>query len=78
MSNSVSSSQTPISQEVENSSSFNFSIPSPDETHSTPVCGIGETGESTTPLTEVVTYPVVPSEEILPYSPTLVLSDEKS
>ena len=43
MSNSISSSQTPISQEVENPSSFNFSIPPPNETPSTPVCGVGET-----------------------------------
>ncbi|KAG5604806.1 hypothetical protein H5410_026298, partial [Solanum commersonii] len=43
MSNSISSSQTLISQEVENPSSFNFSIPPPDETPSTPVCGVGET-----------------------------------
>ncbi|KAG5581752.1 hypothetical protein H5410_052379, partial [Solanum commersonii] len=52
MSNSVSSFQTLISQEVENPSSFNFSIPPPNETPSTPVCGVGETGESTTPLTK--------------------------
>ncbi|KAG5620769.1 hypothetical protein H5410_005987 [Solanum commersonii] len=43
MSNSVSTSQTLISQEVENPSSFNFSIPLPDKTPSTPVCGVGET-----------------------------------
>ncbi|KAG5590628.1 hypothetical protein H5410_041142 [Solanum commersonii] len=43
MSNSVSSSQTIISQEVENPSSFNFSIPLPNETPSTLVCGVGET-----------------------------------
>ncbi|KAG5628248.1 hypothetical protein H5410_013466 [Solanum commersonii] len=51
------------------SSSFNFSIPPPDETPSTPVCGVGQTVESTTPFTEV---------KILPCSPTLVLFSEKS
>ncbi|XP_049391511.1 uncharacterized protein LOC125855900 [Solanum stenotomum] len=58
--------------------SFNFSIPLPDETPSTPVCRVDETGESTTPFTEAVTSPAVPSEEILPCSPTLILSDKKS
>ncbi|KAG5581448.1 hypothetical protein H5410_052075 [Solanum commersonii] len=39
MSNPNSSSKTPLSQEVENPSSFNFSIPTPEEYPSTPVCG---------------------------------------
>ncbi|KAG5572141.1 hypothetical protein H5410_061907 [Solanum commersonii] len=71
MTNSASSSKILISQEVENPSSFNFSIPLPDESHSTPVCGVGEMDESITPLAEVVASPVLSSEENLPYSPTL-------
>ncbi|KAH0645533.1 hypothetical protein KY284_033417 [Solanum tuberosum] len=47
MLNFVSSSQTFISKEVENPSSFNISIPPPDETHSTPACGVGETSAIT-------------------------------
>ncbi|KAH0696319.1 hypothetical protein KY290_013679 [Solanum tuberosum] len=78
MTNSVSSSKTSITQEVENPSSFNFSIPPPNKYLSTPVCGVGETDESTTPLTEIVASPILLSEEILPCSPTLVLSHDKS
>ncbi|KAG5576190.1 hypothetical protein H5410_056324 [Solanum commersonii] len=78
MTNFSSSSRPPISQEVENPSSFNFSIPLPEESPSTPVCGVGETVESTTHLTKVVVSPVLPSGEILPCSPTLVLSCDKS
>ncbi|KAG5620802.1 hypothetical protein H5410_006020 [Solanum commersonii] len=70
MTNSASSSKTSITQEVENPSSFNFSIPPPNESPSTPVYGVGETDKSTTPI--------LPSEEILPCSPTLVLSHDKS
>uniref|UniRef100_M1DLU2 Uncharacterized protein n=1 Tax=Solanum tuberosum TaxID=4113 RepID=M1DLU2_SOLTU len=39
MPNSDSSLNIPISQEVENPSSFNFSFPTPEESPSTPVCG---------------------------------------
>ncbi|KAG5621717.1 hypothetical protein H5410_006935 [Solanum commersonii] len=39
MSNFESSSKTPLSQEVENPSSFNFSIPTPEDSPSTPICG---------------------------------------
>ncbi|KAH0667681.1 hypothetical protein KY285_028887 [Solanum tuberosum] len=59
-------------------SSINFSIPLPEESPSTPVCTVGETGESITPLTEVVVSPELPFGEILPCSPTLVLSCDKS
>ncbi|KAH0638873.1 hypothetical protein KY290_036181 [Solanum tuberosum] len=52
MTNSSSSSKLPISQEIKTPSSFNFSIPPPEESPSTPGCGIGETGESNTPFTE--------------------------
>uniref|UniRef100_M1DPU2 Uncharacterized protein n=1 Tax=Solanum tuberosum TaxID=4113 RepID=M1DPU2_SOLTU len=78
MTNSTTSSKTPIPQEVENPSSFNFFIPPPKESSSTPVYGVGETGKSITPLTEVVVSPALPSGEIFPYSPTLVLSCDKS
>ncbi|KAH0717138.1 hypothetical protein KY285_013169 [Solanum tuberosum] len=78
MTNYESSSKLPISQEVENPSSFNFSIPPQDESPSTPVCGVGETDESITSPTEVMASPMLSSEDILACSPTLVLSDEKS
>ncbi|KAG5629911.1 hypothetical protein H5410_001628 [Solanum commersonii] len=42
------------------------------------VCGVGETDESITHLTEVVASPALPSGEIFPCSPTLVLSCDKS
>ncbi|KAH0758121.1 hypothetical protein KY290_021614 [Solanum tuberosum] len=48
------------------------------ESPSTPVCGVGETDESITLLIEVVASHVLPYEEILPCSPTLVLSCDKS
>uniref|UniRef100_M1E1B6 Uncharacterized protein n=1 Tax=Solanum tuberosum TaxID=4113 RepID=M1E1B6_SOLTU len=78
MTNSSSSLKPPISQEVENPSSFNFSIPLPEESPLTPVCGVGETGEFITPLSEVMVSPALPSGEIFPCSPTLVLSCDKS
>lgn len=78
MTNSSSSSKLPISQEIKNPSSFSFSIPLSDESPSTPVCGSGETGESITPHIEVVASPAPQSGEVLPCSPTLVLSGEKS
>ncbi|KAH0633532.1 hypothetical protein KY284_036318 [Solanum tuberosum] len=52
--------------------------PGPHDSPSTPVCGVGETGESITPLTEVVVSLALPFGEILPCSPTLVLSCDKS
>ncbi|KAG5631598.1 hypothetical protein H5410_003315 [Solanum commersonii] len=78
MTNSTSFSKTPISQQVENPSSFNFSIPPPDETPSTPVYGVNETDESITSLAKVMDSPILPSEDILLYSPTLILSSDKS
>ncbi|KAH0636595.1 hypothetical protein KY290_037018 [Solanum tuberosum] len=78
MSNSSSSSNLPVPLEIENHCSFNFSTPFPEESPSTPVCDAGVTGESTTPLTEVVASPILLSGEFLPCSPTLVLSGEKS
>ncbi|KAH0633580.1 hypothetical protein KY284_036366 [Solanum tuberosum] len=78
MPNSSSSSNLPVPLEIENHCFFNFSTPFPEESPSTPVCDAGETGESTTPLTEVVASPILPSGEFLPCSPTLVLSGEKS
>ncbi|KAH0764838.1 hypothetical protein KY285_000709 [Solanum tuberosum] len=78
MTNSSSSSKFFVSQEIENPSSFNFSIPPPEEYPSTPVSGAGETGESNTPHTVVVASPALQFGEILPCSPTLVLSGDKS
>uniref|UniRef100_M1DF66 Uncharacterized protein n=1 Tax=Solanum tuberosum TaxID=4113 RepID=M1DF66_SOLTU len=78
MTNSASSSKIPISQEVENPSSFNFSIPPPNESHSTPICGVGKTDEFIIPLAKVVDSHVLPFEENFPCSPTLVLSCDKS
>ncbi|KAG5581219.1 hypothetical protein H5410_051846 [Solanum commersonii] len=74
MTNSSSSLKLHISQEIINPSSFNFSIPSLEESHSTPVYEVGEMGESNTPHTEMVVSPAPPSGEVLPCSPTLVLS----
>ncbi|KAG5606448.1 hypothetical protein H5410_027940 [Solanum commersonii] len=75
MTNSYSSSSSKllIYQEIENPGSFNFSTLPPEESVLTPVCGVGETSESITPHTEVVASPTLPSGEILPCSPTLVL-----
>ncbi|KAG5628682.1 hypothetical protein H5410_000399 [Solanum commersonii] len=78
MPNSNSSLKTPLSQEVENPSLFDFSIPTPEESPSTPVCGGGEMAESFTPQTEVVASHVSLSDEVLVCSPTLVLSGDKS
>ncbi|KAG5586704.1 hypothetical protein H5410_047138 [Solanum commersonii] len=75
---SSSSSKLSISQEIENPSSFNFSIPPPEESPSTPVYGVGEMGESITPHTKLVASPAFPSGEVLPYSLTLVLSNKNS
>ncbi|KAG5609881.1 hypothetical protein H5410_021162 [Solanum commersonii] len=54
MTNSYSSLKLPVPLEIENPYSFNFSIPPPEESPSTPVYGVGETGESITPHTKVV------------------------
>ncbi|KAH0705608.1 hypothetical protein KY289_010684 [Solanum tuberosum] len=78
MTNSSLSSELSISQEIENPSSFNFSIPLLEESPSTPVCSAGETGESITHHTEVVASPAPPSGKVLPCLPTLILSGEKS
>ncbi|KAG5571903.1 hypothetical protein H5410_061669 [Solanum commersonii] len=63
---------------VQNTQFFQLLHSSPRRVSSTPVCGVGETGESTTLLTEVVVSPALPAGEILPCSPTLVLSCDKS
>ncbi|KAG5611319.1 hypothetical protein H5410_022600 [Solanum commersonii] len=78
MTNYASSSNIPIPQEVENPSSFNFFIPPLDESHSTPIYGVGETDESITHFVEVVASHVLLYEEIFPCSLTLVLSCDKS
>ncbi|KAH0678954.1 hypothetical protein KY284_020039 [Solanum tuberosum] len=72
MTNSYSSSKLPVPLEIENPCSFNFSIPPPEKSPSTPVCRVGETGESITPHTEVMASPAVPFEEKFSCSPTLV------
>ncbi|KAG5576035.1 hypothetical protein H5410_056169 [Solanum commersonii] len=78
MFNSDSSSKTPISQEVENPSSFNFSFPTLEESPSTPFCGVGEMDESITPTAKVIAFLIHLCETILACSPILVLSGEKS
>ncbi|KAK4707329.1 hypothetical protein R3W88_033103 [Solanum pinnatisectum] len=54
MCNSSSPSRLPLSQEIENPSSFNFSIPPPEGYPSTLVCAVGETEKSITPHAEVL------------------------
>ncbi|KAG5614723.1 hypothetical protein H5410_014547 [Solanum commersonii] len=54
MSNLVSSSKVPLSHEVENLSSFDFYIPTPEESPSTPVYGVSEMAKSFTHQTGVV------------------------
>ncbi|KAH0639680.1 hypothetical protein KY285_036266 [Solanum tuberosum] len=75
MSKSNSSSKIHVFQEVETPSSFNFSIPIPEESSSTPICREGEMAESTTPQTEVLPFSVPLSPENLVCSPTLVVSE---
>ncbi|KAH0761721.1 hypothetical protein KY290_017794 [Solanum tuberosum] len=78
MPNSESSSKAPLSQEVENPSSFDFSIPILEDSPSTPVCGAGEMDESFSPQTEITASLVPSSDEVLVCSPTLVFSGDKS
>ncbi|KAH0680283.1 hypothetical protein KY290_022471 [Solanum tuberosum] len=68
--------ETLLSQEVENPSSFDFSIPIPEDSPSTPVCGAGEMDESFSSQTEITASYVPPSDEVLVYSPTPVLSGD--
>uniref|UniRef100_M1DSL7 Uncharacterized protein n=1 Tax=Solanum tuberosum TaxID=4113 RepID=M1DSL7_SOLTU len=49
-----------------------------EESPSTPVCGVGDTGESITLHTEMMVSPAHPSGENLLFSHILVLSGEKS
>ncbi|KAG5609442.1 hypothetical protein H5410_020723 [Solanum commersonii] len=65
MSITESSSKTSISQEVENPSSFNFSVPPPEESPSTPVCGVGEIDESNSPADDILVCPVLYSGNML-------------
>uniref|UniRef100_M1D8C0 Cytochrome P450 71D7 n=1 Tax=Solanum tuberosum TaxID=4113 RepID=M1D8C0_SOLTU len=78
MSITESSSKTTISQEVENPISFNFSIPPPEESPSTPVCDVGEMDESISPAADILVCYVLHSGNKLVCSPTLVLSSDKS
>ncbi|KAH0761339.1 hypothetical protein KY290_017412 [Solanum tuberosum] len=75
MSISESSSKASISQEVENPSSFNFSVPPPEESPSTPVCGVGEMDESISPVGDILVSPGPFTEETnigsLELSPTI-------
>ncbi|KAG5598555.1 hypothetical protein H5410_029925 [Solanum commersonii] len=74
MSITESSSRTSISQEVENPSSFNFSVHPLEESPSTPVCGAGEMDESISSLVDILVSHVLHSGNTLVCSPTLVLS----
>ncbi|KAH0765343.1 hypothetical protein KY285_001214 [Solanum tuberosum] len=78
MSITESSSKESISQEVEHPSSFNFSVPPPEESPSTQVCGVGEMDESISPAADILVSHVRHSENMLVCSPTLVLSGDKS
>ncbi|KAG5616007.1 hypothetical protein H5410_015831 [Solanum commersonii] len=69
MSNSDSFSKAPLSQVVENPSSFNFSTPTPEESPSVLVCGVVEMVESISPQTVVVPSPVFPFNEALRRNP---------
>ncbi|KAH0642262.1 hypothetical protein KY289_033236 [Solanum tuberosum] len=73
-----SSSKASISQEVENPSLFNFSVPPPEEHLSTPVCGVGEMDESISPVGDILVSPVRTFGNLLVCSHTLVLSGDKS
>uniref|UniRef100_M1DLL8 Uncharacterized protein n=1 Tax=Solanum tuberosum TaxID=4113 RepID=M1DLL8_SOLTU len=59
------SSKTSISQEVENPSSFNFSVPPSEESPSTQVCGVGEMDESISPAADILVSPVLHSGNIV-------------
>ncbi|KAH0743136.1 hypothetical protein KY290_031129 [Solanum tuberosum] len=78
MSNPDSSSKTRLSQEVKNTSSFDFSIPTPEKSPSTPVCGAGEMAESVTTQTKVISSPISLSDKVLVGTPTHVLFGDKS
>ncbi|KAH0669737.1 hypothetical protein KY285_023899 [Solanum tuberosum] len=78
MSNSSSPSKPPLSQEIKNPNSLNFSIPLPEGSLSTPVCGVSEIDKSITPHIEVLVTPKINPEDILTCSPTLVLFDKGS
>ncbi|KAH0722462.1 hypothetical protein KY289_005506 [Solanum tuberosum] len=57
-----------------NPNPFRFSTPPTEPSSSTPMCGMGETGESIMPQTKVVDQSLVNPVEGLPCSPTLVSS----
>ncbi|KAG5584669.1 hypothetical protein H5410_045103 [Solanum commersonii] len=78
MSKLDSFSKAHVSLEVENPTSFNFSIPIPEESPSTPIYGVGKMAESTTSQTEVLGSPIFLSPDNLVCSPTLVESRNKS
>ncbi|KAH0758154.1 hypothetical protein KY290_021647 [Solanum tuberosum] len=67
-----------IIESSKNPNPFNFPDPPPEESPSTPVCGAGEIVEPVCPPTDNLVSPVLPSENTLECSPTLVLSSEKS
>ncbi|KAG5572197.1 hypothetical protein H5410_061963, partial [Solanum commersonii] len=70
MSNSFSPPKLPLSQEIENPSSFNISILFLEESSCIPVCGVASP--------TLLASPVPNPREILPCSPTLVLSGKDS
>lgn len=65
MTNSQSSSKTPLSQEIENPSSLNFPTPTLEESPSTPICGFGEMEKSIPPQIEIATSLVLYSDEVM-------------
>ncbi|KAG5605579.1 hypothetical protein H5410_027071 [Solanum commersonii] len=78
MSNPSSPPKSPLSQEIEIPSLFNFSIPPPEGSPSTPVCGVGETDEFITLHTDVLESPISNPIEILPCSPMIILLGKDS
>ncbi|KAH0665069.1 hypothetical protein KY285_026275 [Solanum tuberosum] len=77
MSSPSSPSKTPLSPEIENPNSFNFSTLLVETSPCTPTCGPGETSEFLTSHTEVVEPSTTKPVESLPCSPTLVLFGKK-
>ncbi|KAH0778686.1 hypothetical protein KY290_005113 [Solanum tuberosum] len=68
--------RTPLSLEMVNPNPFRFSTPPTEPSSSTPMCGMGETGESIMPQTKVVDQSLVNPVEGLPCSPTLLFDGD--
>uniref|UniRef100_M1DDJ8 Uncharacterized protein n=1 Tax=Solanum tuberosum TaxID=4113 RepID=M1DDJ8_SOLTU len=78
MSNPYFLSRTPLSLEMENPNPFHFLTSLVEISPSTPMCGMGKTGEFVTPQTKVVEQSTFKPVEPLPFSLTLVLSGKYS